>query len=79
MERTLTRKKEALLIAKGLIESILESDDILDTVALDFTPKELRIIWMRKVKRQTLEETGKVFGFTRERVRQIEEEINKKL
>ncbi len=52
--------------------------NILDYILLTFTEKEIAIYRMRRFERKTLEEVGKEFQITRERVRQIEAKIEEK-
>lgn len=52
--------------------------NILDYILHNFTDKELAIYRQRMSNNKTLEEVGKEFGVTRERVRQIESKIHDK-
>ena len=52
--------------------------NILDYIIFSFSEKELSIYRMRRFGRKTLEEVGKEFGVTRERVRQIESKVEEK-
>lgn len=49
--------------------------NILDYVLLNFSEKDLAIYRMRKFEHKTLEEVGKIFQVTRERIRQIEARV----
>lgn len=52
--------------------------NILDYILHNFSNKELEIYRQRMHLNKTLEEVGKEFGVTRERVRQIESKIQEK-
>ena len=52
--------------------------NILDYILHNFSSKELEIYRQRMHGNKTLEEVGKEFGVTRERVRQIESKIHDK-
>ena len=57
--------------------------DQIDDIMNDLTPKERRILEMRHGLKdgvmRTLEEVGKEFGVTRERIRQIEAKAHEKI
>ena len=46
--------------------------------AMELSEKEVKVLEMREQKK-TLEEVGKAFGVTRERIRQIEAKANEKV
>lgn len=53
--------------------------NILDYVLFNFSMKEIEIYRSRRFKQETLEEVGKRFGVTRERIRKIENHIDDKV
>jgi len=59
-------------------EIIMEKDEIVQKVLKFLTPREGRILKVR-LEDHTLQEIGKEFGVTRERVRQIGKKINQKI
>ena len=90
MERNITTTKEK---CHGLLQKIdqrqehlrqaaqlqREAWDITKKIRKQFTEKEYTIFKARNFERKTLEEVGRTFGITRERVRQIEEKILEKI
>jgi RNA polymerase primary sigma factor len=63
------------------IDSVIKSSlcNVTDKVLSALTPREERIIRMRLFQERTLEEVGKIFCVTRERIRQIEAKALRKL
>lgn len=57
----------------------LEHVKIISKTILSMTPREQNIIIMRMCDNKTLEEVGKAFGVTRERIRQIENKLHMKI
>lgn len=53
--------------------------NILDYILFNFSMKEIQIYKYRRLNQKTLEEVGKEFGVTRERIRQIENKIDDKV
>lgn len=62
-------------VAMGLREDISTLLDAMD----DLDPRERRIVRARYVEEKTLEEVGEENGITRERIRQIEQQLLRKL
>lgn len=51
----------------------------LKRINLLLTPFERKVMYRRMYKRMTLDETGKELGVTRERIRQIENEVQNRI
>jgi len=72
---------ESLMPPEATSHHLLQ--EILDDILITLTPREARIIRLRfglqNGKRYTLDEIGKKFGLTRERIRQIESDALRKL
>ena len=64
-------------IIKTILERELKTKDMFFSFIADLTVREQKILAERKEK--SLEEVGREFGITRERVRQIEASANKKI
>ena len=77
MERNITTTKEK---CHDLLQKNRYRDwEITKKIRKQFTEKEYTIFKARNFERKTLEEVGRTFGITRERVRQIEEKILEKI
>lgn len=65
-----------------VIDGIIR-DELLEVMRESLDPREIQVLMLRfglhKMPSMTLEETGKIIGVTRERIRQIEAEALKKL
>jgi RNA polymerase primary sigma factor len=46
---------------------------------INLNDRELMVLYYRKVEKKTLEEVGKLFGVTRERIRQIDAKTVEKI
>ena len=53
--------------------------NILDYILITFTDTELGVYRARRIENKTLEEVGKKFGVTRERIRQIGAKMDEKI
>jgi DNA-directed RNA polymerase sigma subunit (sigma70/sigma32) len=53
--------------------------NILDYILMNFSLKELEIYRLRKISKICIEQVGKQFSVTRERIRQIESTIEEKI
>lgn len=72
---TFFEAEQMLKISRGALVDMLD-------LALEFgdlTQKERDIMYYRLIEWNTLEEVGKKFGVTRERIRQIEAKVNEKM
>ena len=52
--------------------------NLIDYILFNFSEKDLKIYRMRRFENKTLEEVGREFGVTRERIRQIEAKMEEK-
>lgn len=75
---TFNEAKQMLIVSRGVLVEMLD-------LALEFgdiNEKERKIMYFRLIEWNSLENTGKEFGVTRERIRQIEtrvEEVMRKI
>jgi len=53
--------------------------NIMDYILFNLTMKEINIYFARKFQKKTLEEVGKEFGVSRERIRQMEAKVENKV
>ena len=67
------------IMADGSSEKSLSQISAIKKLSADLSPREERILQLRWIEDHTLEECGKIFGVSRERIRHIESKAFRKM